>query len=116
MNPFHALIDFELAPAPAGLQRTAVVLRAGGFRPSAYYVDEANTCIEIDCAPEQMIAESHRLHMYLWSLGIPAYQRACEETDTDADPYVAIDTVYAPVDREATIELWGLRDAMLPPR
>jgi hypothetical protein len=112
MNRFPAL-KMEVEPAPPGLRATVAMLRSGGFAPSAYYVDQDNTCIEIDCAPEQLIAESHRLHMYLANQGIPAYTRACDGDGTDDEPYVAIQAVYDPVDREATIELWGLRDALL---
>jgi hypothetical protein len=98
-------------PVPVILRRTAEILRAGGFAPSAYFVNGSESCIDIDCSPEQMVSVSHRLHVFL--ADVPGYIRACDGDDTDDEPYVAIQAVYDPAGREATIELWGLRDSML---
>lgn len=104
----------EAALIPTILQRTARLLQAGDFPPRAFLVDDkGNTVIDIDCSPERMFAEAHRLHHYLLSLGVPAYVRACDGTEEESDPFVAIQAVYDPCDREASIEVWGLRDSML---
>lgn len=103
----------QAALVPPGLQRMVRLLRRGGFMPTAYHVDDYNTIIDIDCPPERLFVEAHRLHQYLWSLRLAAYIRAIDGTELEDDPFIAIQAVYDPGDGEATIELWGVRDALL---
>ena len=100
------------ALAPADFQRMARLLRDGGFVPSGYFVDANNTIIEIDCSVGRMTEEADRLHLYL-SQRVPAYVRACEGAQPDDEPFVGVQVRYDPADRCATIEIWGLRDALL---
>jgi hypothetical protein len=63
-------------------------------------------------APENLIAEAHRLHVLVKSWGVPAFDNG-DFKDADA-PFCGVLAGYDPRDREAHVQLWGISDGMLP--
>jgi len=98
-------------PRVRGLARR---LWDAGFSPLAMEDDEDDEldepCVFLRCSPENMVAESDRLHELVLSWRLPEHQVACSECGGDT---CGVEAVYDPAERDTTLILWGIEDKML---
>ncbi len=107
----HFWLHFD--PRVRGLARR---LWDAGFSPLAMDDDEDDAlhepCVFLTCSPENLVAESHRLHELVRSWRLPEHEVACSECGGDT---CGVEAVYDPVERDACLILWGVEDKMLAP-
>ena len=72
--------------------------------------EELGICLE--CAPEKLVAEAHRLREVVRSWLVPKHEVACPRFDGDT---LRVHAMYDPDDPAAQLFLWGVEDKMLGP-